>query len=392
MKKILMVAALAAMGAGAAPVVEITSVQQQYPWTNTVDITYTSTGIESNNTYFVVFKAQDSAGKELDVITNDLKISQGSTWVAQWQPPFNVRYENCTMTPYVYKGGQDDYMIVDLKTWAVTYEGMSVQNASNAKYDTNEYKTNKLVLRKVQEGEYTIGHDEMLKPADAYAGDSNRSYCNGTNSQHKVQVPAGTCYYIGIFEVTQAQYGRIMGTDTSSTNINCQTTLSYNTLRNSAGAASTLAGDPKNTTSFFVRLNGLTGKTFDLPTEEMWEIAARAGTTTRFYWGDAPNAAYWSATPVGQALPNAWGIYDMAGTQSNMCRDIANYADLKTKTSNIYTPISSGSASYTCLRGGNSGDLGNGRIAGCTHAARRLDCTLSSAQAYISFRASIIVQ
>ncbi|MBR1871265.1 MAG: hypothetical protein IJ802_05510, partial [Kiritimatiellae bacterium] len=61
MKKILMVAALAAMGAGAAPVVEITSVQQQYPWTNTVDITYTSTGIAEDNSYYVVFTALDSA-------------------------------------------------------------------------------------------------------------------------------------------------------------------------------------------------------------------------------------------------------------------------------------------------------------------------------------------
>ena len=202
MKKILMVAALAAMGAGAAQVVEITSVQQQYPWTNTVDITYTSTGIAEENTYYVVFKAYDAASKEIGVITNDLKVSQGSTWVAQWQPPFNVRYENCTMIPYVYKGGMDDYIIVDLATWVTTYEGMSTQDASNAKYNTPEYKTEKLVLRKIEPGEYTIGHANYTD-----------------NTAHKVVVREDKPYYIGIFPVTAAQYARIMGTSTSSTDI-----------------------------------------------------------------------------------------------------------------------------------------------------------------------------
>ncbi|MBR1870304.1 MAG: SUMF1/EgtB/PvdO family nonheme iron enzyme [Kiritimatiellae bacterium] len=352
MKKILMVAALAAMGAGAAPVVEITSVQQQYPWTNTVDITYTSTGIESNNTYYVVFKVQDSAGKELGVITNDLKISQGSTWVAQWQPPFNVRYENCSMTPYVYKGGQDDYMIVDLETWQVSFESMSVQEASNAKYNTNDYKTKKLVLRKIPKGTYWIG-------------DNDYSY----NTRHSVNVPKD--YFIGIFYCTQSQYARIVdGTTSNTSTVGAHN--SWNTIRGSSGSSarpssgifSILNGKCKNaqTGAVLVDLNKTAVKNdatigFDLPTRSMWEIAARAGLDTKYISGSTTTGldkygVQSSGSAVGTKDPNAWGIYDPVWNDFEKTRDTANSADLKTLQPNAFTPIDTGTAANFWMVGG----------------------------------------
>lgn len=89
--------------------------------------------------------------------------------------------------------------------------------------------------------------------------------------------------------------------------------------------------------AFNARLGELTGKTYRLPTEAEWELACRAGTADRFYWGDDPDAlligehAWWNgnafaagepyAHPVGLKVPNALGLHGMSGNAWEWCQN-----------------------------------------------------------------------
>ena len=74
------------------------------------------------------------------------------------------------------------------------------------------------------------------------------------------------------------------------------------------------------------------GRTYRLPTEAEWEYACRAGSTTRYSFGDGSTKLGSSASftntieyagpqPVGQKRPNAWGLYDMHGNVREWCMD-----------------------------------------------------------------------
>lgn len=88
------------------------------------------------------------------------------------------------------------------------------------------------------------------------------------------------------------------------------------------------------TRSFIPWLNKETGKNYRLPTEEEWEYAARAGTTTAYSWGDkidCSKARYGfvsnecgkqlSTDPVKSYKPNGFGLYDMHGNVWEFVQD-----------------------------------------------------------------------
>ena len=103
---------------------------------------------------------------------------------------------------------------------------------------------------------------------------------------------------------------------------------------------------------------------FRLPTESEWEYACRAGTTTRFYWGDDPSyndigryAVYSDNDPggtanVGTKLPNAWGLYDMSGNVWEWCEDVW-HSDYNGAPENGGAWIAGGDQGRRVLRGGS---------------------------------------
>jgi len=167
-----------------------------------------------------------------------------------------------------------------------------------------------MLFKKIPEGSFMMGSPEDEKDREEDEG-----------PLHKVTITKP--FYMGIYEVTQDQWNKVMEIP-AYTN------------------PSKFAGRPDNPVEqiswnqvqeFFQRINSRGEGLFRLPTEAEWEYACRAGTTTRFYWGDDPDykkmdeyvwhAGYPDGTthPVGQKKPNPWGLYDMGGNVSEFCQD-----------------------------------------------------------------------
>jgi formylglycine-generating enzyme required for sulfatase activity len=119
-------------------------------------------------------------------------------------------------------------------------------------------------------------------------------------------------FSIGKYEVTQAQYQKVMGTNPA-----------FHTREKVGEDTANYPVDSitwPDAQAFVKKLNALEKtKQYRLPTEAEWEYAARAGTTDDTQGAKRPEVAWFMSSakyathPVGQKRPNAWGIYDMLG-------------------------------------------------------------------------------
>ena len=169
-------------------------------------------------------------------------------------------------------------------------------------------------------------------------------------------------FWMGNYQVTQGEYLAVVGDNPSfcSTNNGYAEDLSRPVERVSW----------QDATNYCARLTARersagrlpAGVAYRLPTEAEWEYASRAGSTTRFSYGDDPDYTElhkyaWyednsgeTTHAVGGKLPNRWGLYDMSGNVWEWCSDW--WCDHYTG-GNVADPQGPSSGSYRVIRGGS---------------------------------------
>ncbi len=196
-------------------------------------------------------------------------------------------------------------------------------------------------------------------------------------TQHQVRV---SDFYMGKYEVTQAEWESVTGTNPSE-------------FKGANLPVENVSWD--DCQAFIETLNRKTGKKYRLPTEAEWEYACRAGTITPFntggnlttdqanYNGNYPynnnrKGSFMEKTvPVNSFEPNAWGLYNMHGNVWEWCSDwYGDYEDGR-----VENPAGPTIGSGRVLRGGNW--FSN---AGSCRSARRYYVTPGFRNAFVGFR------
>ena len=218
-------------------------------------------------------------------------------------------------------------------------QAMEAEKAAAEEAATASQQNNSAILQKLQNDMVYVAGGTFTMGCTSEQADE----CNSDEKPaHQVILNA---FYIGKYEVTQAQWYEVMGNNPSyfSGCNNCPVeNVSWNDVQD-----------------FIRKLNQKTGKNFRLPTEAEWEFTARGGNQSRGYkyaGSDRIDIVAWyddnagnKTHPVGQKGPNELGIYDMSGNVWEWCYDwFGGYP-----STGENNPSGPSRGSYRLLRGGS---------------------------------------
>ena len=163
-------------------------------------------------------------------------------------------------------------------------------------------------------GTFTMG--SPTNDVDRYSGES---------PQTEVTISQG--FWMSQYETTQEEYLAVIGSNPSHFTGDLKRPVENVSWNDATNYCAMLTARERAAGRLAI------GYMYRLPTEAEWEYCCRAGTTTRFSYGDdldytqLGNYAWYDLNsdktthPVGEKLPNAWGLYDMYGNVYECCLD-----------------------------------------------------------------------
>ena len=368
MKKVLFLMMLAGSAVAAESPVNDVAVRQRWPWSNKVDIEFVLDGPSAQPYDVTLSFSNGDTPLEIpsSAISGTLRHVLPGLRRVVWDPSLSGhgQAELKDLRVSVTAVKEPTYLIVDLATGEKSY-----RSDPGLWEGVNDvvYKTDKMVFKRVRAGSFKMGS-------------SYRELSTVWMAQHDVTLTED--YWLGVFEVTQAQYNKLTGSWPSySANVEdraCRPveSVSLATVRGSSSAERFNC----TATSFIGLLAAKTSLRMDLPTEAQIEYAQRAGDQRDgdWYQGASTDAAaagllrfevdgtpqaYRDLTDdqkrqapisvggtaeVGHCPPNAWGFYDLSGNVWEMTVD-AFGLDSEAVT-NPYYPL--GTGEETVIHGG----------------------------------------
>ena len=201
----------------------------------------------------------------------------------------------------------------------------------------------------------SIGMKLVLIPKGTFMMGSPESEQDRDDDEKQHKVTISKDYYLGVYEVTQAQYEKVMGTNPSY--------FQGNKIEGSSSNHPVDRVSWEDAVVFCKKLSDLpeekkAGRVYRLPTEAEWEYACRAGSKSAYSFGESSKSlgdyawfvgnSKYQTHAVGEKKANAWGLYDMHGNVVEWCSDwYGEYPKVA-----VSDPTGPKEGSYRVLRGG----------------------------------------